>query len=169
MIFPISVKFNSKLKTTITPDNKQQILLFIQKSILEDNANNVVFEDMSVGYKGTTSRWRGALFGSVDNGIFNLLYKDSNWFLIYQINMRKLFIAAAIMSTVMAIFGFKTGDSLWIGIGFFSWFCGGNWIINIIRHGSVASDIAFSIDELFADKDLIAESDEDKERLKSWY
>lgn len=126
-------------------------------------------EDMSVSYNGTTSPWRGALFGSVDNGIFKLLYKDNDWFLNYQINMRQLFITTGIISTIAGVFAIVNDGPWFVGIIFFSWLCGANWIINSIRHGSMASNIAFHIDELFADKELFAESDEDRERLKSWF
>jgi len=81
MTFPFSVQFDRPLKTIITPDNERQILQHIKKTILEDKANNVVVEDMSVNYKGSTSNWRGSLFGSVDNGIFCLVYENNSWFL----------------------------------------------------------------------------------------
>jgi hypothetical protein len=48
MAFPISVNFNKRLKATITSDNKQQILQHIEKSILQDKANNIVVEHMRV-------------------------------------------------------------------------------------------------------------------------
>jgi len=51
MDFPVSVKFNKPLKILITPDNQQQILQYIEKSILKDKANNVVVEDLRVTYK----------------------------------------------------------------------------------------------------------------------
>lgn len=168
MTFPFSVRFNRQLKTVVTPDNEQQILQYIKKSILEDNANNVVVEELLVTYKGSTSPWRGSLFGGVDNGIFNLLCKNNSWFLTYQINMRKLFIYTSIMSAIMGVFALTTGGPWWIGLAAFSWLCGANWLTNIIRHGGVASEIAFGIDELFGDQ-LPPESEEYKERLKSWF
>lgn len=104
MIFPFSVTFNIRLKATIIADNQQKILQYIVKSILDDKADNVVVKDILVTYKGSISNWRGSLFGSVDDGSFNLIYKDNDWWLNYQINMSELFIGGAIISSVMSIF-----------------------------------------------------------------
>lgn len=146
MTFPFSVRFNRSLKTIITSDNEKKILQYIEKSILEDKADNVVVEDMSVNYKGSTSNWRSSLFGSVDNGIFCLVYKNNSWFLNYQINMRRLFIGTSIMSIIMGVFALANNGPWWIGIAAFLWLCGANWVTNFIRHGTVATDIAIGID-----------------------
>jgi hypothetical protein len=105
----------------------------------------------------------------VDNGVFNLLYKSNSWYLNYQINMRRLFIGTAILSTIMGIFAEVKGKLWWVGIAAFPWLCGANWITNFIRHGGVAANIAEGIDELIAGKELLPEKDENNERLKSWF
>ncbi len=169
MIFPFSVSFNKRLAATITSDNQQQILQYIVKSILEDKAKNIAVEDVHVTYKGSTSNWRGSLFGSVDDGIFNLIYKDNNWWLYYKINMRKLFVGAAQLSTIVGLFALVNGGPWWIGIAGFLWLCGANWIINLIRHESVASNIAWGIDELICGKTQLPEQDKMTGKLKSWF
>ena len=85
MTFPFSIRFNRSLKTIITSDNEEKILQYIEKSILEDKADNVVVEDISVNYKGSTSNWRSSLFGSVDNGVFCLVYKTTVGFLTIKL------------------------------------------------------------------------------------
>jgi len=170
MTFPFSVRFNKSLKTIITSDNKEQILQYIKKSVLEDKADNVVVKDMAVNYKGSTSSWRGSLFGSVDNGIFYLVYQDNSWFLNYQINMYKLFIYTSIMSTIMGAFALVNGGPWWIGIAAFLWLCGANWVINLIRHQSVVANIAAGIDELINGKtEKLPEQDKMTGKLKSWF
>ena len=175
MIFPFSVSFNESLKTTITPENKEQVLQYIRESILEDKADNVIVDDMQVKYKGSTSMWRGSLFRGVDNGTFNLVVEGNNWVLKYRINMRQLFVATSIMSTVMGVFAIATDGPWWIGIAAFLWLCGANWITNLIRHGSVAVEIATGIDDLIYYKEHPIKNDEDKEddedkgKLKSWF
>lgn len=141
MIFPFSVSFNNRLKATITTDNQQDILQYIMKCILGRKANNVVAQDTHVTYKGSTSYWGGALFGSLD-GAFNLIYKDNSWQLNYRINMCKLFIGTAILSSIMGVFSLVNDGPWWVGIVMFLWLCGANWIIKLIRHGAVATDIA---------------------------
>ena len=169
MTFPFSVSFDRRLEATITPDNRQDILQYIKKSILDDKANNIVADGIHVTYKGSTSNWRGSLFGSVDDGIFDLIYKDNNWWLNYQINMRKLFIGTAILSGIMGVFALVTGGPWWIGIAAFLWFCGANWIIIFLRHGLVVTDIAEGIDELICGKIVLPEDDKMTGELKSWF
>jgi hypothetical protein len=169
MAFPISVLFNRSLKTVISSDNKEQIFQYIKKNILEDKADNVIVEDMRISYQGSTSNWRGSLFGSVDNGTFDLFSKENDWFLNYQINMRKLFIGTAILSTIAGVCA-QVGDGLWwVGIAAFLWLCGANWIIIFIRHGSEATSIAIGIDELICGKEQPLENNEGEGRLKSWF
>jgi len=169
MTFPFSVRFNRSLKTIITADNEEQILQYIKQSILADKADNVVVEDRCVNYKGSTSNWRGSLFGSVDKGLFCLAYKNNNWFLTYQINLHKLFIVTAIFSIIMGVFALANNGPWWIGIAAFMWLCGANWIIIFIWHGDMASDIAAGIDELICGKTVLPEEDKMTGKLKSWF
>lgn len=170
MIFPFSVTFNIRLKATIIADNQQKILQYIVKNILDDKADNVVVEDILVTYKGSTSSWRGSLFGSVDDGSFNLIYKDNDWWLNYQISMSGLFIGGAIISSIMSIFVLANGSPWWVVILIFLWFCGVNWIISFIRHEAVAADIAAGIDELICGKtELPPEQDRMTGKLKNWF
>jgi hypothetical protein len=169
MTFPVSINFHKQLKITITPDNKQQIFQYIEKYILEDKADNVVVEEMHVTYKGSTSIWRGSLFGSVDDGIFNLIYKNDGWWLNYQINMRKLFIGTAVLSIIMGVFALVSCGPWWVGIAAFLWLCGANWITNLIRHESVAANIAAGIDELICGKIEQHEQGKIPGKLKSWF
>jgi hypothetical protein len=136
---------------------------------LEDKADNVVVEDMSVNYKGSTSNWSGSLFGSVDNGIFCLAYENNSWFLNYQINMCTLFIGTSTLSIIMGVFALENNGSWWIGIVAFLWLCGANWIIILIRHGGVVTDVAAGIDELICGKTVLPEQDKMTGKLKSWF
>lgn len=171
MIFPFSVQFNRSLKAIITADNKDQVLRYIEKSIIKGKADNVVVGDMTIYYKGSSSNSNWSLFRSVDDGIFKLLYKDNAWILNYQINMRRLFIGTAILSTIMGIYMGVAGGFWWVGIVFFLCLCGGNWIINLIRHGLVATNIAVGIDELICGKTEPEPLKQDKitGKLKSWF
>ncbi len=171
MIFPFSVNFNTRLKATVIPDNQQEILQCIVKSILDNKADNVVVKDMSITYKGSTSYARASLFGSVDDGIFTLILKDGSWWLNYRINMRKLFITTTIMSGIMGVFSFTNGGPWWVGIVMFLWLCGANWVIILIRHGSVAANVAYEIDKLICGEPDLPEEGEDKMtgELKSWF
>lgn len=157
MVFPFSLRFNKRLKISITQDNEQQILQYIMNCILDDKADYVLIDNKQVTYKGSTSNWRGSLFGSVDDGVFNLIDRDSYWQLNYQINMRNLFIITAILSIAMGLFALANGGPWWIAIAAFLWLCGMNWVINLIRHDAVANTIADGIDELIGDQTILTE------------
>lgn len=171
MTFPFSVCFDRPLKAIITIDNQGRILQYIEKYVIEGKANNVIVEDTRVTYKGSTSGWNTALYRAVDNGTFVLLYKDNQWFLRYQINMYQLFIITSIMSIGIGVFMLVGGGPWWIGIIGFLWLCGANWIINLIRHGIVATNVAIGINELICGKEQHTGVDNDKINgpLKSWF
>lgn len=152
MTSPLSVSFKNRLKAVLTADNQQQILQYIVKTILDEKAKNVAIKDMHVTYRGSTSYWNWSLFKGVDDGIFSLIYKDNSWSLNYQINMLKLFIGTAILSSLMAVFMLINEGPWWTGIFAFSWLCGGNWIINVIRPGALAATISTGIDEMICGK-----------------
>lgn len=169
MAFPISMCYTNQLKPVVTSENQLQILNFIATSILKDKAGRVVIGDMQVKYKGSTSNWRGSLFNGVNNGVFTLIYKDDNWWLNYQLNMRELFIGTAILSGIMGVFSLVTGGPWWAVIFAFLWLCGGNWVIIVIRHGGLAADITLGIDELICGKTELPEDDRMTGELKSWF
>ena len=150
MAFPITVTFNDRLKTVVTADNKQLILLYIANYIREKKADNINIENDSVTYEGSTASSNWGKFNGVDNGIFTLLFKNDKWYIEYQINMRKLFIYTPIMVCGLGIFFALGGGPWWWPVLFgFLWLCGGNWLINWVRHGALATDLAEAIDEQF--------------------
>lgn len=169
MVFPIYIQFNKPLKVIVTPDNLPQILQYIGKAITNDKADNVVVNDDHVAYKGSTSRGRGSLFGSVDGGVFTLLYINDRWFLNYPINMVKLFTITSIISTIMGSVAFASSAPWWIGLAFFCWLCGVNWIISVPRHEMVAGEIAVEIDEMICGKPPRIEHEKFPGKLKSWF
>jgi hypothetical protein len=169
MTFPFSIQFNKKLEAPITVDNQQIILQYIMNSILERKADNVAFQDLAVTYKGSTSPWRGSIFKGLDSGIFTLLYKDNCWWLNYRINMRELFIVTGLMSIFVGGFTLANDGPWWIGIVAFLWLCGANWVTNVLRHGSLNTDIGLGIDELICGKTELPEDDKMTGKLKSWF
>ena len=164
MPFPFSIRYNKRLKAIITPDNQQEALLYIQKRIEEDKADNIVIENNQISYKGSTSNRRG-LFGSVDDGVFNFKRKGNLSILCYRINMKRVFTIILILCTLSELTCIGSGD-WWFGIIAFLWLGGINWIIAVTQHEAVAASIAIGIDDLFH---VNPPKEEDKEKLKSWF
>ncbi|GAA4922840.1 hypothetical protein [Mucilaginibacter defluvii] len=172
MPFPVDVIYDRRLKSIVTDDNAESILSYIRKSILEDKADNVSVDGMTVIYSGSASNWRGSLYGGIDGGKFSLIYRDDAWYLIYHIGLRQLFIFSSLFSLCAAGFMFFNNGPWWVGIIAFLWLGGFNWVISYLRHGFVATDIAAGIDKLISGEPDEPESEvEDKMtgKLKSWF
>jgi hypothetical protein len=43
----------------------------------------------------------------------------------------------------------------WVGVIAFAWLCGINWIITLVRHGGLASEISACIDHAIFGKDEV--------------
>ena len=69
----------------------------------------------------------------------------------------------------MGVFALVTGGPWWIGFAAFLWLCGANWITNLVRHETVAANIADGIDELICGKIVPPEQDKMTGKLKSWF
>jgi hypothetical protein len=169
IISPFSISYKRRLKAAITTDNQQSVLQYIVKSISDEKADNIFINDMRITYKGSTSG-RGSLYSSVDDGIFDLIFKDNMWWLIYTINMRKLFITTGIMAGFFESFSLANGGPWWIGLVAFAWLCGGNWVFSLLRHGSAATELSAGINELIDGKIEQPEiPDKMTGPLKSWF
>jgi len=95
--------------------------------------------------------------------------KTTVGFLTNQINTRKLFIGASILSTIMGVFILVNNGPWWMGIAAFLWLFGANWITIFLRHGLLVTNIAAGIDELICGKTVLPEQDKMTGELKSWF
>lgn len=164
MVFPFAIKYNKALRGLVTADNRLMALYHIKTYIEDKKADHIVIEKNKVRYKGTTSNWKGALFGGVDNGTFNLTEENGISCLVYEISMRDLLITTFIMGIAIGVFS----QIWWIGLVAFLWLGGMNWLINAVRHGVLASEIADNVSDLFFEKEKKAEEPTKDESLKSW-
>lgn len=171
MRFPFSVVYNKILNSNVNSDNKEEVLKFIKDTIEEDKADNVVTHDWSVTYKGSISRWNVSRYRTVDDGIFTLIENGNSWYLRYKINMLTLFRDTFLLSLVFGIFGQLIDGSWWLGLIAYLWFCGVNWLINIVRHEGIVSNIAADIDRHISGiKDAeLPELEKIPGKLKSWF
>jgi len=177
MSFPYSVNFNNPLKSVISPENQDQVFLFIKCRILEKKASNIQTGDNIISYKGSTSRWRGSLFRMVDDGFFALIFKNHRWALHYHINCRSLFIDTSILTAIFGFFALllsiKVGWPWWSGllvwILSYLWIFGANWITIFFQHRELAADISIEIDELISGKIVKADLDKMDGKLSNWF
>jgi hypothetical protein len=138
MSFPFTVTYSSRLSISMTDANKTLVLACIQDMLLKKSAKTVTVGTYEVGFKGSTSPWRGSLMGSVDKGIFTLIEKDGISILTYKFYFIQLFIVTPLMGLCFGLFS----KSVWIGVGAFLWLGGMNWVIAIVRHHSLFQEIS---------------------------
>jgi hypothetical protein len=166
MIFPVSFKYKRTLRGIITPDQQAVAIQVIKKMIVEKKGKNIVVENNSVSYKGTTAPGKGSLLGAVDNGKFSLIDANDKSLLIYEINMQSLFITTGIMAVVAGVFV----QRWWVSLIAFAWLCGMNWVIILIRHDNLVLEVAASVNDLIFGKEEVKEEEKvaDDGKLKSW-
>jgi hypothetical protein len=160
MVFPFAVKYKRTLRGAIPPDQQQYVLQQIKAIIAEQKADNIAILENEVTYKGSTSWGNWSKFRVVDGGTFSIKNDGSKTTLTYQVRMRGLFIITPLMAIFMGI-----SSGLWyIGLGAFLWLGGMNWVISVVRHHALASEIACRIDDTICGKIEVVRSEE----LKSW-
>ncbi len=162
MAFPFSVTYKKRLIAKIGFENLPTCLKYIQTIISEKAANNVSIENSRIGYKGSTSNYRGALFGGPDGGSFTFISDDENSFLVYEIKMNKLFVITSIMAGVFGLLS----QLVWVAAGTFLWLCGMNWITIVIRHDSLAWELAAGIDKL---NGVVKQDAFKSDEIKHWF
>jgi len=138
MSFPFTVTYSSRLTISVTDANKTHVLGCIHDMLLKKSAKAVTVGSYEVGFKGSTSPWRGSLMGSVDKGIFTLIEKGGITILTYKFYFIQLFIVTPIMGLAFGLFS----RSIWIGVGAFLWLGGMNWVIAIVRHHALLQEIS---------------------------
>ena len=162
MAFPFSITYQKKLKAKVGSENLPASLKYIQTIISEKAADNVSIENSLIGYKGSTSNYRGSLFGGPDSGSFTFISNYENSFLVYEIKLNKLFIITPIMAGVFGLLS----QLVWVAAGTFLWLCGMNWIIIVVRHDSLAWELAAGIDKL---NGVVKQDAIKSEEIKHWF
>lgn len=165
MIFPLRIKLQKELLGTLKPEEKGIAISYIWKKLEEKSGKNIFAEGDTIGYKGSTGDQRHGLLAAVDSGKFTLIEKDGKTRILYTFTFRQLFIFTAAMALFMGLFA----EKWWIAVIMFSWLCGMNWIISIIRHENFLLDIKIGINKLVFPNEKIQEDEEEKEKLKSWF
>ncbi|MCJ8210336.1 hypothetical protein MUY27_11510 [Mucilaginibacter sp. RS28] len=176
MPFPFSVSYTKRLKAVITDDNLQQVLDYIQKTIVENKGDNVLIQDNTVSYGGTTGAVRGSLFGMVDGGMFSLVTIDRGTTLYYKVVMRRNSILSIILATIFAMGTLCTtgfSQSWLFSLVAFIFISCGNAMISWFMHEDFGFQIVSNIDRLIGFKDEVSnidkKHDSDSEKLKSWF
>ncbi|RWY52530.1 hypothetical protein [Mucilaginibacter gilvus] len=145
MPFHITITRSKSFEKRLSKDETEKILCYIDKFIRDKSGKNIDKTDYSLRYKGSTSYFNWNILRAVDKGVFRIEEDGFQSKITYEYFMYQLFIVVPIMGIGFWIFsGSYLGFLLCVG-----WLGGMNWLITVIRHGSMFNEITEGIDTLF--------------------
>ncbi len=146
MAFPFSIKYSAQLKNYASDRNKET-LEFIEDFITQKTGDDIVIEGNKLTFKSKLfkwGRWNTNILVTIEKGVFTIIDKGDRTILTYEFYMYHLFIAVTFFSAFIA----TVSQQIWDGILSFIWLGGLNWLIAIVRHKMMLSEIAKKIDNL---------------------
>jgi hypothetical protein len=149
MPFPFSIKYSATLNGEIHPESYPELLQYISDFIVNKPAKNIIIENNWLSFKAgsTGSNWN--IMATIDRGKFELDERLGHAVLTYEFFMYKLFIFAGIL----AIAAGALSQTILVGVGVFSWLCGMNWVIALLRHRAMLDELAAEIDNFIQQKE----------------
>lgn len=147
MTFPFSIRYSARLNGNFANDRNKEALDFIEDFITKKTAEDIVIDENKLTFKSKFfkwGRWNTNILVPIEKGIFIIVDKGDKTILTYEFYMYHLFIAVTIMSAFMA----TVSQQVWVGILFFLWVGGMNWLTAIIRHKMMLTEIAKEVENL---------------------
>ncbi len=149
MAFPFSIKYSARLSDNFASDRNRnrEALEFIEDFVTKKTGDDIVIAGDKLTFKSKFfkwGRWNTNILVPIEKGVFIFVDNGDKTILTYEFYMYHLFIAVTIMSAFMA----TVSQQLWFGIICFLWLGGMNWLIAIIRHKMMLTEIAKEIDNL---------------------
>jgi hypothetical protein len=143
MIFPFTIKYSVQLSDNFPSNSNKETLEFIKEYIIKRKGDNIVIENNRLTFKSkTSSKWD--ILSTIDKGIFNIQNNEGKIILTYEFFMYQLFIMVTIMSIMMMV----VAQDIWFAKVGFLWLGGMNWLVTIIRHKSMLTDIKKAIEHV---------------------
>ncbi|NGX85401.1 hypothetical protein [Aequorivita sp. KMM 9714] len=133
-MFPLNIKYKRVLNSK---SDSREIFDKIEKELTRLKIDKIHRSDLKIEFKNSffngQGRWH--LMAPIDKGYLKL---DGNLKKIeYSFSVVRMFY----ITSVMALFFGLISQSYWIGIIFFSWLFGMNWIITLIRQNQFANKL----------------------------
>ncbi len=139
-MFPFTINYSRRLPNRLSDNEVTGALDEIKKILEEKTAEDVDIKEneltFSVSFFG--HRWNWNIMVPIDKGQITLTPENENTVLSYKIFMYRIFIITAIMSIFIGL----VSGTIGVGVFCFSWLCGGNWVIGVLRHRGLIGDIA---------------------------
>lgn len=128
-MFPFNIKYHRKLNANF---EKEKIFDEIEKELIRLKIDKIRRSDLEINFKNSffngQGRWH--LMAPIDKGYLKLNRTSRK--LEYSFSIIRMFY----ITFGMSLFFGLISQSYWIGIIFFLWLFGMNWIITLIRQNS---------------------------------
>lgn len=139
-MFPLKITYKRILNSK---SDSSQVLDKIEKELIRLKIDKIHRSDLKIEFENSffngQGRWH--LMAPVDKGYLKL---DSNLKIMkYSFSLVRTFYIASAMALVFGLFS----QSYWIGIIFFFWFFGMNWLITLIRQNQFANKLQRMLSE----------------------
>ena len=139
-MFPFVIKYKRTLKSNST---SEQIFEQIEKELIRLKIDKIQRLDFKIQFENSffngQGRWH--LMAPIDKGYIKI--KSNLNELEYSFSVLRTFY----ITTAMALFFGLISQSYWIGIVFFLWLFGMNWIITLIRQNKFANKLKRMLNE----------------------
>jgi hypothetical protein len=138
-MFPFTITYSRRLTNKLSDNDIKGALDKIKKILEDKTAEDVEIKDKELTFSSSFfgHRWNWNIMAPIDKGKITLTLDKEKTILSYKIFMYRLFIITAIMSTFIGLVSGIIG----VGVFLFSWLCGANWVIGVLRHSGLINDI----------------------------
>ncbi len=150
MPFPFTIEYSRTIQRSISAEKYPEILKHISEILAPKPAKDFLIENNTLKFKPGFSFWNWNIMATIDRGRFTITEKTDGIVLTYEFFMYKLFI----FSSIAALFFGIASQMILAGVGAFFGFCGMNWIIALVRHGSMFNEIANEVDVFMLNQSL---------------
>jgi hypothetical protein len=149
-MFPFTVRYTQRFEKKISISDTAEIIAYIKDFLSQKTVDEVEVEGNTVTYSSWKYkfRWAHDILTPVNKGIFQLGFKDNGCQLTYQFFMQKLFLVSFAVSILagVSVLSFLV-SAIFFGITAIT-----GWLIAIIRHRLMLSEVVFDIEVLIIEK-----------------
>jgi hypothetical protein len=141
MIFPFSFKYSRKLADSMLISDKELLLNHIAEFLENKKARNIRISGNQLEFStsvfeiGWTINWNVIM--PIEKGKFVIVSDGIREHLTYEFSMYRLILVALVGSIFLGI----AGSDIFMGLIFFGFLGGLNWIIALIRQGLMLNKI----------------------------
>jgi hypothetical protein len=149
-MFSFTVKYTQRFEKKVSISDTAEIIAYIKDFLSLKTVDEVIVEGSTVTYQSWhyKFRWSHDILMPVNKGVFQLEFKDEGCQLTYQFYLQKLFL----VSFAISILAGASVQSFLIAAIFFGATLIPGWLIALIRHRLMLSEVVLDIEVFIIEK-----------------